>query len=272
VIWAAVANGYVSTDGANTWKPLGPGLPGRGDFQPGVKDFAVDPLHPDVLYAATQRGVFRSTDGGATGFNVLRSGDGGQSWRSLDVPWPGWDSNLAVDPITPTRVYFGGMKEGVPCVRISEDEGESWHEVTLTLPVTFANWSGWTSVVAPSPGDHGHILAGLTLVPPHEGSWLGGVYVSDDYGEHWQYIDVGRPISLVTEIVYDPLDPAVVYAGIDGSGLLKSSDGGITWQHLSSWPGPGIITAIALHPSHSGEIFVVWSPLLHKRAVKRGGK
>ena len=49
---------YKSTDGAATWKPASDGLPDGG-----VSDLAIDPLSPNILYAATREGVYMSSDG-----------------------------------------------------------------------------------------------------------------------------------------------------------------------------------------------------------------
>jgi photosystem II stability/assembly factor-like uncharacterized protein len=65
-----------STDGGTTWQPTGAGLPQqRAKTHSGtwimvngdVAALAIDPAHPDTLYAATGwSGVFRSTDSGGS--------------------------------------------------------------------------------------------------------------------------------------------------------------------------------------------------------------
>ena len=60
------ANGHIwKTTNLNaatpTWTPMGAGIP---DVP--VNGFAIDPQNPDHLYAGTDRGVYNSTDGGAT--------------------------------------------------------------------------------------------------------------------------------------------------------------------------------------------------------------
>lgn len=53
-----LAGVYKSTDGANSWKPASDGLPDGG-----VTDLAIDPLSPNIVYAATREGVYMSNDG-----------------------------------------------------------------------------------------------------------------------------------------------------------------------------------------------------------------
>jgi isoaspartyl peptidase/L-asparaginase-like protein (Ntn-hydrolase superfamily) len=65
-----------STDGGTSWQPASSGLPRERakdrvhpgkwiTFAVGITALAIDPAHPQTLYAATGwRGVFRSTDSG----------------------------------------------------------------------------------------------------------------------------------------------------------------------------------------------------------------
>jgi photosystem II stability/assembly factor-like uncharacterized protein len=281
-LWAAADSGYVSTDGGQTWSPVGPGLPG-------VMDWAVDPSDPDRVYAGTMRGVFQSTDRGntwdeanqglqgivpnlglaaspanpdevyvATDGMVFRSHDGGQVWQEMDVP-PTWEVRphlrlVAVDPFTPIRVYLGSSTS--PQVHISEDRGQTWYTVTLPLP---PGWTGWGGVwaLAPHPRHHGRILAGVGLYPSGGGieEWPGALYISHDSGASWEHLDIGVPISGVLTLAYDPANAQVVYAGTEGSGLLRSGDGGLTWQPISSWPGTPYILAVTVHPQNH-KVFV----------------
>ncbi|MBN1247697.1 MAG: IPT/TIG domain-containing protein [Anaerolineae bacterium] len=290
-LWIATDYAYVSTDGGQTWDQV-TGLPGWTDFTHGVLNFAVDasadPANP-TLYAATGKGLYKSVDGGAVWFEsqqglsgvspyalavsphdvdevyastnsrgVLRSNSGGRSWQALDVPSPGWAANLAVDPSTPTRVYFSCQQDDQPCVRISDDRGESWVTVPLTLPERLDGWWGRTHVVAPHPTQPGRVLAGTGFYPVG-GGWVGpqgGLYLSQDYGEHWEMIQPTVPISHVAVIVYDPVDPQIVYAGTRGGTLLKSTDGGTTWQPLYSWSDLSDIVTIAIHPTNPNMILV----------------
>jgi photosystem II stability/assembly factor-like uncharacterized protein len=57
-----------STDGGTSWQPASSGLPwerAKDRIHVGITALAIDPVHPQTLYAATAwRGVFRSTDSG----------------------------------------------------------------------------------------------------------------------------------------------------------------------------------------------------------------
>jgi|HubBroStandDraft_3_1064219.scaffolds.fasta_scaffold17186_3 photosystem II stability/assembly factor-like uncharacterized protein len=97
VVYAGLAGGGVqrSDDGGQTWRPAsGPGL---GD--PDVNSLAVDPTHPDVVYAATALGHFFSRDGG-------------QSWRASTPVEVRQCHAVVVDPAQP-RVVFLGTDKGI---------------------------------------------------------------------------------------------------------------------------------------------------------------
>ena len=286
-IWSAGAEGFTSTDGGANWSMVS-----TAGLQPGWREdtyeFAIDPGSPDVVYAGNiGQGIFKSTDGGATwnktneglaavvpreltvnpddpdtiyveteSLGVLKSINGGHSWRSLGI----FMHQLAVDPVTPTRVYIGGQGYGYIRLQISEDAGDTWHEVTATLPVT---WSGWTAnilEIAPHPNISGTILAGarflLSLALPDLGTERGAIYSSDDYGEHWEYVGPTQPISSVVEIAYDTADPNLVYAATYGTGLWKSTDGGTSWGQVTSFPGVPTLWSVAVHPDVPNSVYV----------------
>lgn len=243
---------HKSDDGGDTWREVNEGLAGVIP-----RELTVSPTDPDTVYASTwQRGI-------------LKSNNGGHSWSSLGVRQHGIPRGgmvLAVDPFTPTRVYLGGGCPDAPhpyppCLRISKDAGTTWHEVTTTLPVTFTGWDSSVFAVAPHPTISGRVLAGATFDPPGFVDSLsyprGGVYVSDDYGEHWAYMGPTQPISGVIAFAYDATDPNLVYAGTQGTGLWKSVDGGASWQSVSAFPGIPFISSVATHPDVPSTVYVL---------------
>jgi len=99
-----------SSDGGTSWTRLG-----KGVFTNPVVALALDPLTPSRLYAASDDGVFRSEDSGASWTRVLESAM----------------TAVAVDPAVPGRLYAAG-KEGV---RRSADFGASWTDFNRGLSV-----------------------------------------------------------------------------------------------------------------------------------------
>lgn len=74
------------------------------------------------------------------------------------------------------------------------------------------------------------------------GAAQGGVWRSDDGGATWRSLTDNAPSLVVGDIAIDPTNPNVIwvgtgegdqYGGYYGAGLLKSTDGGATWQVIT---------------------------------------
>ena len=108
-----VGGAYKSVDNGRTWKMMNTGLVGTGVFS-----LATDPATPQNLYAASDRGLCKSTDGGdhwelvGQAKELHLSGQKGKSIRCI-----------AVDPTNSANVYAG-----TPTGKVykSTDGGQSW--------------------------------------------------------------------------------------------------------------------------------------------------
>ena len=190
------------------------------------------------LYASTGDGIARLDEGdGAWDVEHSLRGNGGQC--------------LAVDPRNADVVY-AGLREGG--VRRTSDGGRSWVDCELPAP-------GGCSVAVSSVD--GAVYAGT------EPSAL---FRSDDGGERWRELTAllelpSRPswsfpprpwTSHVRWIAPNPHDADLLLVGIELGGLMRSTDGGASWQDHR----PG-----AQRDVHS----LVWHPLVEGRAYEAGG-
>ncbi|MFZ5843722.1 MAG: hypothetical protein ACOY3E_12590 [Pseudomonadota bacterium] len=115
-----------------------------------------------------------------------------------------------------------------------------------TAGLTRAQWQ-WQG-----PGNIGGRVRALLVHPANPqkiwaGSVSGGIWVSDDGGANWAPVDDFMANLAVSTMVFDPNNPAVMYAGtgegffnadaIRGAGVFKSTDGGVTWNQLGSTVG-----------------------------------
>src|SRR5260370_32873039 len=71
--------------GVNVWTSLGPDGGGAGSL-------VVDPLNPNTVYAVTDAGLFKSTDGAET-------------WSAVNSPPDGTGYSLVVDPQNSDTLY-----------------------------------------------------------------------------------------------------------------------------------------------------------------------
>jgi hypothetical protein len=93
--------------------------------------------------------------------------------------------------------------------------------------------AGRVVAVAVDPADPRHLLAGG-----------GGVWESRDGGRRWRARTDDQPTAAIGALAFAPGDPAVAYAGTGqgealaalGVGLLRSGDGGASWQPLVAEP------------------------------------
>lgn len=101
---------YKSTDGGTTWSPVNTGL----GLDPGVRlsitALAIDPLHPERVYAA--RGVWLGTSHATIQpLDVMLSTDGGKTWENVNLP--ATDSVIARLVITNNRLYASSRDQVV---------------------------------------------------------------------------------------------------------------------------------------------------------------
>ena len=183
----------------------------------------------------------------ATGDGIARLDESREAW-TVELCLPGSGAQcLAVAPDDPDTVY-AGLREGG--VRRTVDAGRSWLDCALPEPGVFS--------LAVSAVD-GAVYAGT------EPSRL---FRSDDGGESWRELDgllelPSRPswsfpprpwTSHVRWIAPSPHDADLLLLGIELGGLMRSTDGGATWQDHR----PGAqrdVHSLAWHPRVPGHAY-----------------
>ncbi|MGH2451274.1 MAG: WD40/YVTN/BNR-like repeat-containing protein [Candidatus Limnocylindria bacterium] len=215
---------YRSTDGGKTWSHLG-----LADTR-NIGKVRVHPRDPDTVYVAalghahgpnTERGVFRSRDGGRTWKRVLYRGEDA---GAID---------LVLDPTNPRVLYatFWEARRGPHYLNSggpgggifkSTDEGDTWSDLSRKpgLPKGVLGKIG----IAVSPARPERIWA---LVEADDGA----VFRSDDGGESWQRGSEDRNLRqrawYYHHIFADPQDPETCWVlNVDA---WRSTDGGKTF-------------------------------------------
>ena len=172
-----------------------------------VSALAIDPATPTTLYAGTSGGVYKSTDGGGN-WSAVNTGLG-----SAAV------SALAVDPVTPTTLY-AGTAGGVFKSTDGGGElerGQHWPDaIPLFLP--------WRSI--------------RRRRPPSTPGHLAACSRARTAARNWSAVNTGLGSAAVSALAIDPVTPTTLYAGTDGGGVFKSTNGGANWSTVNA----GLIT------------------------------
>ncbi len=213
---------FRTTDGGQIWRSADASVAGRIDALA---------FHPSTLRQAqgTAGSRNRPADGRlylATGRGLLyRSDDGGDSWQ----PWGNGLGRsqpvftLQFAPNSPPTLY-AGTEAGL---YRSDDGGRTWQPVT--------DGPGYPSATAL------HLASDGTLYLAN----VDGVYHSIDMGEHWEWRGTGLPTRGVLSLAVSPADGRL-YAGTNGHGVYRSTDGGQTW--MAAGLTELSVPALALHP------------------------
>jgi photosystem II stability/assembly factor-like uncharacterized protein len=227
-----------TTDGGSSWEAANEGLTAVEPDQ-----MATAPEEPGTVYAVTDIGLLKGTQGGAT-------------WQSLSVP-SGDARFVATDPFTPDRVYVVGADvDDNQTIHISEDGGQTWSVTSYLMePAEYDQYAHLDPFVQPDPSQPGVLLAGVrhTVIEPG-GAEAGSLYRSTDVGLTWSEVDVGQPISPVQDIAFDALTPTIVYMATGSDwhhtgGLLRSTDGGSTWERVDDPAlGQHSVESVAVEP------------------------
>jgi|GEM_PF-2701377 len=284
VLYAVLAGGvgltagnlYRSSDGGATWQVRDDGIPRYlpwSEYIFGPRSLAVDPEDPSRLYAGTLEEAYASTDAGA-------------SWVTITANMPE-DSvqALAMDPHHANRlsaivgqeyyVYEGGTWQKI-------SQGTSYPNFGLWDTIDFhpndaaviysagqlftkstdagVNWSwdydpdaGTVSASAfhPAAPDTVHAACSQTREQP------GGVYKTTNGGLAWMPAAEGITAVPIGMVALDPQNPDTIYAGDDQGHLLRSLDGGTTWERHLIYMTALDVWGIVVDPLDSQHIHVV---------------
>jgi len=206
---------------------------------------------------------FDHVRGGTTGSATASTGDAAAAARSRGGRWGlphgpegGPGNTVAVAPSTPDTVYLGTGRG----VFRSTNGGRSWKSAGLVPPASPDGSSvpGVTSLLV-DPRRPSTVYAGLRS-QWGGGKWNGGttyrraVYKTTNGGKNWRALDlIGQPVAL------SPVGAPIIYAAAGGHGgtnrLLRSANGGRSWQPADDGLPPSYLWALAFDPTTPGIVY-----------------
>jgi photosystem II stability/assembly factor-like uncharacterized protein len=214
--------GYAPEPGR--WYRFGP-RGGKADALAVSPHFAADGL----AFAGEWLTSFRSTE---TGLGLFRSRDAGRNWELAmggvtELPYASAVHDYAFSPHfggddTVFAATWGGLLR-------STDGGDLWAKVTPDGPPGVS-----TVALAPDFASSRVVLAG--------GAW-GALYRSDDGGDSWDILDT-TTVNANADLIFTDAQTVIATSG---AALYRSTNAGLTWQHVMS----AAMTSLgAASPSH----------------------
>jgi hypothetical protein len=159
------------------------------------------------------------------------------------------------------QVLLIGTDDGK--VQLTKDGGTTWTDVSSDLP----NYR-WVSEVHAS--NHDLATAYVSMNGYRFDEFASYIYKTTDYGASWTSVTGNLPEDVVNVIVQDPVNPDILYAGLDHGSYVSLNDGK-DWHLITQIPNVASYDMI-VHPrdlelvtaTHGRSIYVSDITLFHE--------
>jgi hypothetical protein len=206
---------WASTDGGQTWQPLGTGA-GSDEIDNRATTMLFDPAHTQVFW-----------ESGIYGAGVFKTVDDGVTFKELGMIQH--NETLSIDFADPDRkTMIVGGHEQTQVLWLSTDAGDTWQSLGDKVPES-ADISSNPLLLDPQT-----FLLGC---PPYAQK-TPGIYRSTDAGNTWALVST-------TGGEFAPLaasDGTIYWADPGNGGMVRSTDQGLTWTELI---GPNALLSVA---------------------------
>lgn len=242
-----------SDDGGRTWTVVGRPETGLPDGQPRrlVLDLSSPPGQRRLWVIVQGHGLYTTADGG-------------RSWRPANGDLPataiGDPRGLLVDPHNPRHllVALAGSQEKGGGLHETTDAGRTWRRLNAEP------FAPQIEALVAAPGDLKTLYVAARQHYDRQARRLfpGGLLVSRDGGRTWKSLLAFR---FVSDVAVSRADPRVLYAATQDHpyhddypalGLLRSGDGGLTWQRENSGLSLLNVRSVATSPHEPGRLFL----------------
>lgn len=202
---------YAATASGGLWKTVNNGI----TFEPifdrenvfSIGDIEVDPANPEVIWVGT--GEANNSRSTYWGDGVYKSVDGGKTWKNMGLKDSHHIGRIVIDPVNPDVVYVAALGH-----LYSENEDRGLYKTT-------DGGQTWKKVLEVKVDNRTVGVVDVAMDPENSGTLYAAAY--DRLRKPWNY-QLGGP----------------------GSGIYKTTDGGLTWKKLEIGLPGGILGRIGL--------------------------
>ena len=252
---------YVSSDQGNSWVPL-PNARGLG----GVHLNAVvgTQNEPQILLAASPHQMYKSADGGV-------------SWRPMAIrlviteqpkpvapvrtaPRRGRTAahSRAARPVKPRVVTHEISPSAISGLYAVTDNGKSIFFAATDLGLLRSDDMGQQWKRAELTGSTG--ASGLYSAPSNSGVLIAkataGLYLSKDFGEHWEQLMFSKPVSEINDVAVPGDDKSPLLVATT-SGLFRSPDWGSHWSQITAGLPSSTFNSVTYNPGEAASAYAV---------------
>jgi len=234
-VWMRIRGNYglgilKSYDSGKSWQQS---LDWTKQQQRGVLSLVIDPIQPDIVFAGTTEGIYRSRNAGET-------------WSRVHSVVMAVD--IEIDPQNPRIVYAacGNLATEGHGIYRSKNHGDTWTKLSTGLPQL---WTG-KSKLDIYPSSPNTVYADIANQRERI-----GLFMSEDFGATWELLSTLEGLDFYPGQGYyshfvrvNPTDNQKVF--IAKVGYLYSQDGGLSF----TMPTPGIYDFIDDPTAAHGDI------------------
>jgi len=276
---------YVGTATSGVWKTENGGMSWRPIFdeQPAssIGAIAIFQKNPNIVWVGTGESKPRNSAG--LGRGVFKTLDGGKTWINLGLEKTEKISAIILDADNPDIAYVAALgtawgENPDRGVFKTLDGGKTWKKILYVDEKT-----GVADLVV-APDNPNKLIAALWEF--RRWPWFfksggpgSGLYITGDAGSTWKKLtakeglpkgDLGR-----TGLAFSTNSPNIAYALVEAekSVLLRSQDGGLTWETVNDQPNisdrPFYYSRIRVNPLNENIVYMLQSEL---KVSEDGGK
>ena len=262
--YMGVASGglFRTTDAGATWVPITDGKVPVGS----MGSVAVADSDPNTIYVGTGSDGVRSNV--STGRGVYKTTDGGATWQFSGLYNAGQIGAVRIHPTNPNTVWVAAYGDifkpnNERGVFKTTDGGRTWKKTLYVSDSTGA------MDVEIHPTNPNIVYAWMNRIERKpwtiiSGSREGGFYKSTDGGETWTRGGAGLPTELIGKgnLGVTAANPSRIYALVEalpGGGLYRSDDVGASWTQVNTTPGlitrPFYYTTLNTDPTNADIVY-----------------